>query len=565
MSFIPNSLEKLDPASSRRKGLASRWCWKASTAVLVLVALSSVLPVAPADAVVGQADGAFQGTGNPACPDPEAVSKETANRFRDIDADHAHAATIGCIVYYGITSGTGDGSRFSPTRSVTRWQMALFMARAVEAAGVDLPTAQPSFEDLDELGDSTVEAIGTVSTLGIMEGRNRQKFSLNAAVRRDEMAVHLVRMLDLLTGSGSDIDVTVDRQTGEVTLSRPDGSVVPQNDSFPDLSDVSAEEGHAIGAVFELGVTAGRSDGSYDPEGKVQRQHMATFIIRALDHSDLRPRGAIELEPWTETDDEITHEDPLGLIAHASFARDYTLPGPDGDVFEVWLCNTPLSGNRYSDHPDNKHNPSNYATKFASQVVEYFDWLSDGNYRPVFRPGGAVTVGSSKDYYRTCKDKVLAKDLKRWSKIDGVVIVVGVPVPSEGIIRRATCGLYSQRSFPDNRRYVMVNGDAYVNPTLLAHEMGHALCWPHSYSGETIVDGEVYEYDNPMDVMGSPSSSESAPVPYVGTLAINRYAAGWIPTSQVEIHQLGTTKRYRLEPISGDGVQLVIIPNKVGD
>lgn len=67
-----------------------------------------------------------------------------------------------------------------------------------------------------------------------------------------------------------------------------------------------------------------------------------------------------------------------------------------------------------------------------------------------------------------------------------------------------------------------------------------------------------------MDIMGSPATGGADPVPHVGTIAINRYAAGWIPTSQVEIHEPGTIKRYELHPIGSEGTQLLIVPYESG-
>lgn len=145
-----------------------------------------------------------------------------------------------------------------------------------------------------------------------------------------------------------------------------------------------------------------------------------------------------------------------------------------------------------------------------------------------------------------------------------MVIVVGVS-SGETVLGAAGCGYFSQRSFPDNRRAVMVNGNAFTDPTVLAHEMGHALCWPHSYSGETERRGRVWQYDNPMDIMGWGASGASAPLPGLGTTALNRYAAGWIPPSQAAVHTPGTTARYTLEPIGGGGLQLLIVPYEAGD
>ena len=195
-------------------------------------------------------------------------------------------------------------------------------------------------------------------------------------------------------------------------------------------------------------------------------------------------------------------------------------------------------------------------------MTAWFEWLSGGLYQPVFKPGGVVDVGQSGDYYQACDEAVLAQSFDQ-RDIDGAVVVVGADVAVDGVVGHASCGFYSQRGFPNNSRSILVSGGVFSDPTLLAHEMGHALCWPHSYSGETPDDADdIWEYDNPMDIMGSAVDGESDPVPLIGTLAINRYAAGWIPTDQVRVHKLGTTARYELVPPGEDGVQLLVIPSE---
>ena len=528
----------------------------------------------PGHAATGRADAAFDPSANPACPMPDEVARQTAQRFTDIEAGHTHAANIGCLVHFGITVGAGDGSYFDPGRGVDRWQMALFMTRAAELAGVTLPGGDQGFTDVGDLRSAIRAGVNAAAALGIMPGTSSTEFSPRSPVRRADMALYLVRLLELVTDANSPIDVTVDPSTGAVTMTRRGGGEIIADDSFDDVAAMAtAAEEHAINAIYELGVTTGTSKGLYDPAGRVTRGQMAAFIVRLLGHSSLRPDGPVVLAPWEPgapgplpaDPGGVYLGDPLQLIVHTSFERAYSLPGPDGDVLEVWLCNTPEKGRRYSTHPDNRHNPTNYAAKFASQVTEWFEWLSNGLYTPVFVPGGVVDVESSSDYFRTCDDAVLAEGLDRWTGIDGAVIVVGADVGSDRVVGRASCGFYSQRAFPDNHRTVLVNGDAFTYPMLLAHEMGHALCWPHSYSGETHGhSNEIWEYDNPMDIMGSPVLGESDPVPLIGTPAINRYAAGWIPTDQVRVHKLGTTARYKLVPPGEDGIQLLVIPVEEG-
>ena len=64
------------------------------------------------------------------------------------------------------------------------------------------------------------------------------------------------------------------------------------NDSFADAyASVSEPVNNAISAAYELGITSGVGGGLFDPSGTVPRRDMATFIIAALNHSNVRPAG----------------------------------------------------------------------------------------------------------------------------------------------------------------------------------------------------------------------------------------------------------------------------------
>jgi hypothetical protein len=117
-------------------------------------------------------------------------------------------------------------------------------------------------------------------------------------------------------------------------------------------------------------------------------------------------------------------------------------------------------------------------------------------------------------------------------------------------------------------------GGALVDPTVVIHEIGHTLHWPHSFIGPG-------EYDNPLDVMSaSPTDPFDDPgsdlwdvmcsLPGGGgwvvwcipqnTLAFNRLASDWISGGQVAIHRSGLAN-YTLDRPHGGGVQMVALPS----
>ena len=191
----------------------------------------------------------------------------------DIFAEDA----INCLAYYQITKGTSSGTTFSPGNSVNRWQMALFLVRAAEAAGLALPEArEQGFEDIGTLGPSTREAVNRLAQLGITRGTGEGRFSPYGPVSRQQMALFLYRFLGEIPIGEGGVEVS---------------EVVPDDTVFEDISPLSRAVEQAIMVIYEMGITGGTSEGRFSPNDRVSRSQMALFIARALDHSNARPAG----------------------------------------------------------------------------------------------------------------------------------------------------------------------------------------------------------------------------------------------------------------------------------
>lgn len=205
--------------------------------------------------------------------------------------------------------------------------------------------------------------------------------------------------------------------------------------------------------------------------------------------------------------------DPLRLIA-VDAVQSHSL---GVDVIAVWTCNAPGT-------------PALDAARMVADlnrlgVVEYFRWWSSGRYEPRFVTGGSITEGD--------------RDRCRSTVLDGPSSAnAGLIVMNRASDGRASPGRFACASspldcdlddgFPLNGRYAQVGstfaygpGGGLASPGPLIHEIGHLLAWPHSFSGRGS------EYDNPIDVM---SGIEAR-----GTLAVNRYAAGWIDPGAVRV------------------------------
>ena len=184
--------------------------------------------------------------------------------FSDVDEDNVHADAIGCIAYYGITVGKGDGT-YAPGENVSAFQMRLFVQRAADAMGAD--------------GEAVLSGV-----------------TLSNTVTRLEMA-------QLMFGLVNDIDggVRYHPSNNDIEFRDANGVWHVVDDFFADArAQVPTAESQLVGAAYELGITRGtRMDGTristhdsvFEPFEPVSRAQMASFIARTMDHSNLRPEG----------------------------------------------------------------------------------------------------------------------------------------------------------------------------------------------------------------------------------------------------------------------------------
>ena len=181
--------------------------------------------------------------------------------FSDVGEDDYHADAINCIGYYGITIGVGDGS-YAPDENVSAFQMRLFVQRAADLMDAD--------------GDAVLSNV-----------------SLSDTVTRLEMASLMFGLVDDIRD-----DVRINRDGDFQVDSNGDNVWEDVDDYFADVeAQAPIRDSHLVGATYELGLTMGLServstdDSEFAPWDPVTRAEMASFITRALDHSNLRPAG----------------------------------------------------------------------------------------------------------------------------------------------------------------------------------------------------------------------------------------------------------------------------------
>ncbi len=192
-----------------------------------------------------------------ACPDSIATSG-----FADLSVlDETTIQAIDCIVHYGISNGTTDVT-FTPSGTVTRWQMAIFLIRQIQVHGVTLPTAiDQGFTDVGGFDQETRDAINQLAQLGITIGTGGGTFSPGEGVARWEMALFLVRFLGV---AGMPLPTLATAGT------------------FNDLAQMDSETVTAIDQLVALGVAAGTSTTTFEPSNDVLRWQMALFLTRVM-------------------------------------------------------------------------------------------------------------------------------------------------------------------------------------------------------------------------------------------------------------------------------------------
>jgi hypothetical protein len=115
------------------------------------------------------------------------------NPFTDTnDINAIKAAAI------GVTTGTGDGSTFSPRVQLTREQAATMLSRLADALDQPLTRRDTTFADRGSIAAWATGAVGQVQAAGIMGGTGNNMFSPGGSYTREQSIATLVRLYDVV-------------------------------------------------------------------------------------------------------------------------------------------------------------------------------------------------------------------------------------------------------------------------------------------------------------------------------------------------------------------------------
>ncbi len=364
---------------------------------LVLAATTlALVPASPASAAVKVPLAMAQFS---ACPTSASIPSAGFTDTTSTDVD--------CIAYYGITTGT-TATTYSPTESVTRWQMALYLTRAAGPAGVTLGagTDDGTFTDISGKSDEIKTAIMQIKDLGITIGTTATTYSPDDNVSREEMALFINRFLAKATlGPGGANDSVADN---DGLMAATVGSASTTT-NYTDIGTGTTYEGrNAITNLWHMGITDDPSSTStvysttYSPAADMTRSSMATFMVAALAHTNARPKGvALQSSLWDSTGQtEVTAQGAATPTLSASYrADDFTAAaGTPIDVF--YWTNSTAEGN--TDFLATGLCSTTYTNPASNAVTECYidagdvDTDANGNTVPTVP---AHAAGSTTDYW----------------------------------------------------------------------------------------------------------------------------------------------------------------------
>lgn len=183
-----------------------------------------------------------------------------------------HQESVDCLFAEGIAEGYTDGT-YRPMQPTTRGQMATFIINSLRAAGYDLPAPEPtSFTDIQ--GTTHEENITLLETIGVTNGTTETTYSPFALVRRDQMASYLVQATEYAFGEDEPLP---DEEVPPFAVAE---EPVP---AFPDVTPANMHYDNVNSGALVLGLLDGKSTGLYDPDMNVNREQMASFLVRLVD------------------------------------------------------------------------------------------------------------------------------------------------------------------------------------------------------------------------------------------------------------------------------------------
>ncbi|KWX84430.1 hypothetical protein AMQ83_29205 [Paenibacillus riograndensis] len=187
--------------------------------------------------------------------------------YSDVPAAYWAETAIKSLSAKQVITGV-TAAEFKPGNPVTRAEFTAVLVRALslqtegQAASQDVKAGEQSgFTDVKE--DAWYASYVTAAVRqGIVTGRSKDLFAPDAVISREEMAVMIIRALELKQGK---------------KLEPANGGL-----RFADASSISSWAAPYVSAAAEQGLLQGRAANKFAPEARMTRAEAAQVIYRLL-------------------------------------------------------------------------------------------------------------------------------------------------------------------------------------------------------------------------------------------------------------------------------------------
>ena len=415
------------------------------------------------------------------------------NMFTDVSDEHAFGDAINCVAYYGITNGNGDGSTYAPNSDVTRAQMAVFIARAAEVAGVSLGSGSGGYSDIGDIWQEAQDAINGLASKGMIPSGG--EFRPGDAVTRAEMATFMVGLL--VEGAPN---VAID-QDGDIQIGIG-GSAAEPADWFADArATVPRDNDEEISALYELGVTKGASavPGGQSPPDVLVTTYLHAILFVDIDQNPdtpavriRNPQGASLVSPilLTLDDDGKATFSTAGLVDIA--------PVVESDKYEVDIRVQHFSSpvGRVGDNPALPYNYEPDGTVNRGQMAAF---ITRALAHTQARPAGITAQFEGGDVVVSVRDE-------NFAPMSNVVVdLFRIDTPGLDLAFRGdgSCGEVSQMDPTATTGYVCeidgtdnsTGGDGDVRVPLGEGDDGGTTVWIWTGDDEDTVDEDTERFE----------------------------------------------------------------------
>ena len=186
------------------------------------------------------------------------VTPTASTRFSDMSGHGWAAPSVEFLAAYGITTGTGTGTTFSPTWKLTRCDYVLMLCRTFGLTG----GGAGSFTDVPA-GSYYADALATAKALGIIEADSKGAFHPTDPVTRQDAMLFLYRAM---------------QKSGRTLPTAPADYL----SRFKDGASVADYAKTAVASLAMQGIIQGDQAGNVMPTGTLSRAEMAVMLHRVL-------------------------------------------------------------------------------------------------------------------------------------------------------------------------------------------------------------------------------------------------------------------------------------------